>query len=60
MSFARFLNGALKYRNEIKPTMVKQLAEINKNPKVSFLLEEHEHFLSPFTVSIQKFISFGV
>ena len=37
MSFARFLNGALRYKNEIKPKMMKELAEINQNPKVSFI-----------------------
>ena len=37
MSFARFLNGALRYKNEIKPKMMKELAEVNKNPKVSFI-----------------------
>ena len=36
MSFARFLNGALKYRKEIKQGLVKQLQEINKDPKVRF------------------------
>ena len=39
MSFARFLTGALKYKREIKPRLVKELAEINKNPKVRFLLQ---------------------